>query len=161
TGGTYPGTGGNCATTLAAGATCQLVLSFAPTRAGVYSDAIRLTFDDGHSVQNVSQAITGTGTGPIQLASSGQHTCVITEISQVKCWGHNNYGQLGYGDTNDRGDQAGEMGASLPVVNLGAGRLAKKIATGFFHTCAILDDDTLKCWGRNVDGQLGYGDTND
>ena len=42
----------------------------------------------------------------------------------LKCWGYNFYGQLGLGDTNDRGDQGGEMGDSLPSVDLGSGRTA-------------------------------------
>ena len=43
-------------------------------------------------------------------------------------------------------------------MNLGSGRTAKMVSAGVHHTCAILDDDTLKCWGNNGDGQLGYGD---
>ena len=58
-----------------------------------------------------------------------------------------------------RGDGAGEMGDNLPSVDLGSGRSAKFIAAGGDHTCAILDDGSVKCWGRNDYGQLGYGDT--
>ena len=66
---------------------------------------------------------------------------------QVKCWGHNGDGQLGLGDTNNRGDGAGEMGDSLEAVELGAGRTAKKITAGFYHTCATLDNGQVECWG--------------
>ena len=45
------------------------------------------------------------------------------------------------------------------MVNLGSGRTAKMVSAVSSHTCAILDDDTLKCWGNNFDGELGYGDT--
>ena len=34
------------------------------------------------------------------------------------------------------------------VVNLGSGRTAKMVSAASSHTCAILDDDTLKCWGK-------------
>ena len=78
----------------------------------------------------------------------------------VKCWGGNYNGQLGLGDTNSRGDESNEMGDNLPAVNLGTGRTAKAIATGELHTCALLDDDSVKCWGGNHRGQLGLGDTN-
>jgi alpha-tubulin suppressor-like RCC1 family protein len=79
----------------------------------------------------------------------------------VKCWGRNSDGQLGIGDLANRGTLAGDMGQALPKVELGSGRTAKSIFTGAYHSCAILDDDTVKCWGDNGMGQLGYGDYND
>ncbi|HIG25022.1 MAG TPA: hypothetical protein EYQ49_03870, partial [Acidimicrobiia bacterium] len=59
--------------------------------------------------------------------------------------------------TDNRGDGAGEMGDNLPAINLGTGRTATQIVAGFYHTCALLDDATIKCWGLNSNGQLGYG----
>ena len=77
----------------------------------------------------------------------------------MKCWGVNQYGQLGLGDTENRGDGADEMGDNLPGVDLGTGRTAKALSVGKYHTCALLDDDSVKCWGSNWYGQLGLGDT--
>ena len=48
----------------------------------------------------------------------------------------------------NRGDGAGEMGDNLPSVDLGSGRSAKSIAAGVDHTCALLYDGSVKCWGR-------------
>jgi hypothetical protein len=48
-----------------------------------------------------------------------QFSCAVLQNRQIKCWGNNTYGQLGLGDTNNRGDNPGEMGASLPAVDLG------------------------------------------
>ena len=48
------------------------------------------------------------------------------------------------------------MGDNLPAVNLGTGRMAKAISAGGSHTCAVLDDGFVKCWGRN-EGRLGIG----
>ena len=67
---------------------------------------------------------------------------------------------VGLGDTSSRGNQPGELGDALPFVNLGTGRTAKAIACGRYHTCAILDDGRVKCWGFNEDGRLGLGDSN-
>ena len=39
------------------------------------------------------------------------------------------------------------MGDNLPTVDLGTGRTAKAISAGRYATCAILDDDSVKCWG--------------
>lgn len=50
------------------------------------------------------------------LALGRYHTCVILDDDTLKCWGDNDHGQLGLGDSNHLGDNPGEMGASLPVV---------------------------------------------
>ncbi|HEY3487623.1 MAG TPA: hypothetical protein VGL10_06120 [Gammaproteobacteria bacterium] len=94
-------------------------------------------------------------------ASSGDHTCARLENGRVKCWGYNSHGQLGLGDFATRGNASGDMGNELPMVNLGSGRTAVSIVTGQTHTCVVLDNDELKCWGSNDAGKLGLGDTVD
>jgi hypothetical protein len=84
----------------------------------------------------------------LHLALGGLHSCALLEDHQVKCWGQNFYGQLGLGDTIDRGITG--MGDQLPLVDLGRGRSAKAIAAGRYATCAILDDDSAKCWGQAI-----------
>ncbi len=101
----------------------------------------------------------GTGRTATAITAGGSHTCALLDNGTVKCWGYNYYGQLGLGDTVNRGDGPGEMGDSLPAVNLGTGRTATAITAGSIHTCARLDNGTVKCWGYNVDGRLGLGDT--
>ncbi|MFN3218723.1 MAG: RCC1 domain-containing protein [Acidimicrobiales bacterium] len=101
----------------------------------------------------------GEGRTAVAIAGGSVHTCVVLDDGSVKCWGLNDSGQLGYGDTADRGDGAGEMGDALPVVDLGAGRTAVAIAGGSVHTCVVLDDGSVKCWGAGSTGRLGYGDT--
>jgi len=100
------------------------------------------------------------------VACGGVHTCVILDNGRLKCWGSGGIntvavGTLGLGDTLNRGDQPGEMGASLPYVNLGAGRVAVSVVAGAFHTCVLLDNAQVKCWGWNQYGQLGLGDAVD
>ena len=87
------------------------------------------------------------------------HACAIMTGGFIKCWGRNGDGQLGLGDTSNRGTYAGEMGDNLPAVDLGTGRTAKMISARYYHACAVLDDDSVKCWGDNYHGQLGLGDT--
>ena len=117
---------------------------------------------DGPNEMGASLPVVALGTGRTAkaLSSGGVHTCAILDDNTVKCWGANDSGQLGLGDVNNRGDAASEMGPSLPIVLLGTGRTAKAIAAGASHTCAILDNDTVKCWGGNDTGQLGLGDIN-
>ncbi|KAJ1473409.1 regulator of chromosome condensation 1/beta-lactamase-inhibitor protein II [Baffinella frigidus] len=98
----------------------------------------------------------GTGRIALSVSSGNDHTCALLDGATVKCWGSNNNGQLGYGDKLDRGDDnTNEMGARLPAVDLGAGRTALSITATYRHTCALLDDATVKCWGSNDYGQLG------
>ena len=95
---------------------------------------------------------------PIALSTGRAHSCAIFNDGSVKCWGSNGFGELGVGDTNDRGYKLDDMGDKLPVVDLGAGKTTKAMALGSYHTCALLNDDSVKCWGYNIDGQLGLGD---
>lgn len=99
----------------------------------------------------------GTGKYVKKVAVGWYHTCAILDDNTVKCWGHNTYGQLGYGNTTVLGNASGQMGDALPTVNLGTGKTAKEIYAFGYRSCAILNDDTSKCWGLNTYGQLGQG----
>lgn len=94
----------------------------------------------------------------VEIQMGANHACVRTDQGQVLCWGRNDLGQLGLGDTRTRGDEAGEMGDQLEPVDLGTGRTATQLALGWLHTCALLDDHTVKCWGSSGFGELGLGD---
>ena len=115
--------------------------------------------DPGEMGTNLPTVALGTGRHATALAAGGFHTCALLDNGTVKCWGENGSGQLGLGNTGDRGDAGGEMGDALPAVALGTGRTATAITAGENHTCALLDDATVKCWGANARGQLGLGDT--
>lgn len=99
----------------------------------------------------------GTNKFVKKVALGWLHTCAILNDDSVKCWGANTYGQLGYGNTTFKGNTTGQMGDNLPAVNLGTGRTAKNIYAFGYRTCAILDNNSTKCWGRNITGQLGLG----
>jgi alpha-tubulin suppressor-like RCC1 family protein len=100
----------------------------------------------------------GAGHSAKAVSAKGWHTCALLDDDTVKCWGMNGLGQLGLGDQNNRGDDPGEMGDTLPAVDLGTGHAARNVVAGLSHTCAVLDDSTIRCWGENTLGQLGLGD---
>ena len=99
----------------------------------------------------------GDGRTAKAITAGTGHTCALLDDNTVKCWGGNSSGQLGQGNTDSIGDGSGEMGDTLNPIDLGSGRTAKAVAAGNLHTCAILDDNTVKCWGGNSSGQLGQG----
>eukprot|EP01083_Nonionella_stella_P069375 184951_1 len=102
----------------------------------------------------------GTNFIPMQIVTGYDHTCALSTANKVKCFGRNHYGQLGYGDTNNRGDEANEMGDNLSEIDLGTNFISMQIVAGMHHTCALSTAYKVKCWGYNSNGQLGYGDTN-
>jgi alpha-tubulin suppressor-like RCC1 family protein len=95
------------------------------------------------------------GRTPRAVAAGWDHTCVLFDDEAVRCWGENNSGRLGLEDSDDRGVLPGDMGTNLPAVNVGTGARVRGIAAGKDHTCALLVDGQLKCWGANAKGQLG------
>ena len=86
-----------------------------------------------------------------------EHTCAIFEDRTIRCWGKNTDGELGLGDTQNRGDQPGQMGTALPTVDFGTDT-PLEVAVGRTHTCVRFLSNKVKCWGDNDSGQLGYGD---
>ena len=102
----------------------------------------------------------GTGRKAVQLSTGREHTCAVLDDASIKCWGMGERGRLGYGNEDNRGRGTGEMGNNLPSVNLGTNLRAVHVTAGFQHTCAILDDGSVKCWGYGGDGRLGYGNSN-
>jgi len=96
----------------------------------------------------------GVGRTAVAISAGYFHTCAILDDGSVSCWGTNNQGQLGDGTQNDRL-------TPTQTSSLGVGRTAVIISAGYYHTCAILDDGSVSCWGRNYHGQLGDGTQND
>ncbi|CAN0369862.1 unnamed protein product, partial [Hapterophycus canaliculatus] len=83
----------------------------------------------------------GTGLEVEELAlAAGSHACAVFASGGLKCWGFNGGGQLGLGDTENRGDEPGEMGDALGCGDLGTGVTCSSGSLGAVHTCAGVDD---------------------
>jgi alpha-tubulin suppressor-like RCC1 family protein len=87
----------------------------------------------------------------VSVVTGSQHACALDGTGTVSCWGYNDVGELGNGDTANRL-------APTPVKG-GSGVLS--IGSGNRHTCAVLTDRTVRCWGSNEFGGLGDGTTTD
>ena len=85
------------------------------------------------------------------MSSGGDHLCAILDDSSLQCWGENTFGQIGDGSTTDR--------LTMTEVGLDSARTAISVSSGKDHTCSILDNGELNCWGRNNYGQLGDGNS--
>jgi alpha-tubulin suppressor-like RCC1 family protein len=84
------------------------------------------------------------------MSAGFMHTCAVSAIGGVTCWGWNAYGQLGDGTTTSSSTPGPVSGRFSDVV---------AISAGYRDTCAITAEGALYCWGDNSLGQLGDGTT--
>ena len=94
--------------------------------------------------------VLGTGRTAVAVSAGYDYTCAILDTGDLKCWGDNTYGQLGDGSNTNTN------APSSTAIDLGTNRTAVAVSVGYAHTCAILDNGDLKCWGSNGDRQTGY-----
>ena len=107
---------------------------------------------------NLPEVNLGTKRKAKAISTGASHTCALLDDNTAKCWGSGGAGKLGTGSANSIGDGQGEMD-KLEAINFGTDRTVKAIAAGLSHTCALLDNNTVQCFGFNGQGQLGSGNT--
>jgi alpha-tubulin suppressor-like RCC1 family protein len=94
----------------------------------------------------------GTDSDWTSVHVSSRHACGIKSDQTLWCWGSNAYGTLGQGTAS---------GEQIEPIEVLPGSTWKSISLASYRSCAINTDDQLWCWGRNVEGELGYGDQDD
>ncbi len=92
------------------------------------------------------------GGAATDLDAGYTHTCAVLEDGDVLCWGEGTSGRLGYGNTENVGDD--ETPAAVGPVDLGGRRVAK-VTCGSTHTCVLLEDGGVVCWGASDNSLLG------
>jgi len=108
---------------------------------------------DGTTAQSVAPVgVVGLGSGVVAVSAGEFHSCAVTLAGAVKCWGFNAVGELGDGTT-------AQSVAPVGVVGLGSGVVA--VSASGFHSCAVTSGGSVRCWGRNPNGELGDGTTID
>ena len=129
-----------CAVTTSGGLTC-------------WGDNANGQLGDGTIINKKSPTTVPTlSSGVTRVSAGGSHTCALTTGGGLKCWGANNYGQLGDGTTTPRKVPTDVQGLTSNVASIAAGNV---------HTCAVTISGAAKCWGSGTLGSLGDGTATD
>jgi cysteine-rich repeat protein len=118
----------------------------------------------GNNTSTPSQTMTPNQFGPVSLGAtatgigSANGACTLLTGGTIRCWGDNNFGELGQGVTTALSNTM--VPSAYGVVPLPSGKTALSISMGSGFACTRLSDGTAQCWGHNNVGQLGLGNAN-
>jgi alpha-tubulin suppressor-like RCC1 family protein len=135
---------------VAPGASAVFEISVSPEKLGDAGDGVASLAVGGGAACVPSAVVAIPGTGVLSGASaieSGAHTCALVG-DRVVCWGSNSAGQIGEANKG--------LIVATPTLMPGL-RGVRGVTTGGTHTCAVLDDKSVWCWGNDLNGQLGHG----
>lgn len=110
-----------------------------------------------YGVTNTPVAVQGLTSGVANIAVSETTNCALTTAGSVKCWGSNQGGMLGNGDPNNGAGTASGPYNYNPVTPVGLDRNVVSLTAGVNDQCAIMADQSAKCWGLNAQGEMGNG----
>ena len=105
---------------------------------------------DGTNSSSITPVQVAGITGASAISAGWRHTCAVLTNGTVQCWGQNDFSQLGDGTTTSR---------NIPVQVSGISGAVGVTAGWWHHSCAVLDNGTVRCWGVNEWGQFGSGTT--
>ncbi|MBT3980471.1 MAG: choice-of-anchor D domain-containing protein [Bacteriovoracaceae bacterium] len=155
-GGSYPGTGGNCGSSLGAAGTCSLKVQFAPTANGLVNDDIEVPYNDGAAAQTATKNITGTGNLTSNLLLSGsnpvsfgsKYTSTSADTTFTITHGGGGTVATGLGATFTTGTQYSFPGGSFPGggtcgVSLSAGQVSCTFKVRFTPLTSGVKNDTV------------------
>lgn len=84
----------------------------------------------------------------VDIGLGSSHSCAVFANGRASCVGANDQGQLGTGGLTP-------VATSQPIAVFQL-TSAVRIAAGLRHTCAALEDGSVRCWGRNEYGEVAF-----
>jgi cysteine-rich repeat protein len=111
----------------------------------------------GDNEAPASVGFVAVGGPAVEVRAAADHSCALLQSGLVRCWGYGQSGRLGYGNTITIGDNEQPLSAG-PVSLAGD---AVHIDSDWSHTCAIMENSAVRCWGYASGGRLGYANQND
>jgi alpha-tubulin suppressor-like RCC1 family protein len=99
-----------------------------------------------------ARSVTDVNVGGIVEHLGGGRKCALMSDHSVRCWGRNEFGELGTGDREPIGDNEDPVDAKPTLLDGAVSRLARGSSN---HMCALMETGSVRCWGKNEDGELG------
>ena len=127
----------------------------APLNTDQKSDWGKVLADDDARLPSEAVFDVGVLVDVVSVSAGENHSCAVTSVHEVFCWGAGSSGQLGNGSTTNQ---------SWPVQVTGVGgdgvlTDVVSVSAGGFHSCAVTSGDEVFCWGAGPNGELGNGST--
>ena len=107
------------------------------------------------------------GPNAASVAIGEGHTCAVFTDGALRCWGQNSHGELGYGHTDNIGDdEVPLLSGSVAIGGKAVQVVAGGASLGGAHTCVLLEGGAVRCFGWTAAGSagsgvLGYGNLDD
>ena len=125
----------------------------APLNTDQKSDWGKVLADDDARLPSEAVFDVGVLVDVVSVSAGENHSCAVTSVHEVFCWGAGSSGQLGNGSTTNQ---------SWPVQVTGVGgdgvlTDVVSVSAGGFHSCAVTSGDEVFCWGLGSSGRLGNG----
>lgn len=126
-----------------------------PDRPGTYVVQRTVTYDGMTSTTSISFIVEGFGTASLVRSSvTGDHNCALSTAGKVYCWGANDRLQLGIDFSHGGTDSHSHQNTLRPELVAGLTDVSD-LSLGASHSCALLTNGNVKCWGDNRSLQLG------
>ncbi len=113
--------------------------------------------------QNVPQQVQAPQWGQaavLSVSTGWQHTCAVLADGSLWCWGDGANGRLGTGNSTEQNIPHRIEAPEWDQLDRGQTAVIS-VSAGYSHTCAVLADGSLWCWGDGANGRLGTGNNNE